>query len=109
MSCSPLTSVRALMSWLEGPWFDMAEGDYPFPSTYITYAVGPGYYFLPAWPMRLACEHLNEDFGVQLNGSAKDVRYSLRPGDLEVDVDWDTAQGNGAHLSEEQIYESRAL
>eukprot|EP01051_Picozoa_sp_SAG22_P000160 SAG22_NODE_3_length_48349_cov_158.681180_21_plen_92_part_00 len=45
ITCKPLkTAAEAealLFSQGQGPWFDMAEGDYPFASTYITYAVGP--------------------------------------------------------------------
>ena len=40
---------------VQGVFFDVAEADYPFPSTYITSAVGPGNYALPAWPARVAC------------------------------------------------------
>ena len=44
----------------------MAEGNYPFASTYITFSVGPGMFPLPPWPMRVACERgLNMDFGVK--------------------------------------------
>jgi lysosomal Pro-X carboxypeptidase len=44
-TCKPLTTVydvQGLLEYAQGPWFDMAEGDYPFPSTYITFSVGPG-------------------------------------------------------------------
>ena len=34
--------MAELIGYVQGPWFDMAEGDYPFASTYITYSVGPG-------------------------------------------------------------------
>lgn len=108
-SCHSLSSARELTSWIEGPWFDMAEGDYPFESTYITYAVGPGYIPLPAWPMRVACESLNKDFGIELDGSVTDVKYSLSMGDLEVSLDWDKATGNGDSLSEAQIVDSGVL
>ena len=53
----------------------MAEGNYPFPSTYITYSLLPGHPTpLPAWPMRVACEQgLNHDFGIKLEGNVSNV------------------------------------
>lgn len=108
-SCNSLSSARELTEWIEGPWFDMAEGDYPFESTYITYAVGPGYLPLPAWPMRVACESLNKDFGVEIEGSVSDVKYTLRMGDIEASVDWDESSGNGNSLTEAQIRQSGVL
>ena len=56
--CRPLKSMDDVASYLtyaQSLWFDLAEGDYPFPSTYITFAVGPGNYPLPPWPVRVAC------------------------------------------------------
>jgi lysosomal Pro-X carboxypeptidase len=41
-TCSPLGSdgeVDALLGWAQDPWFELAEGNYPFPSQYITYSV----------------------------------------------------------------------
>ena len=46
-------------------YFLLAEGDYPFPSSYIPSAVGSGG-VLPQWPLRAACEALSHDFGVSL-------------------------------------------
>ena len=63
----------------------MAEGNYPFPSTYITFSVTEGAASpLPAWPMRVACERgLNRDFGIRLlDGDYADVKFSLSLGDL---------------------------
>ena len=72
-TCAPLKTfeeAESLLSIGQEPWFDMAEGDYPFPSTYITFSVGPnsvgnpGLVPLPAWPMRAACaKGLDTDFG----------------------------------------------
>merc|ERR1719491_1005073 len=88
----------------------MAEGNYPFPSTYITYALegGPNSP-LPSWPMRVACKGLTQDFGVHFAGSARDVNYTLTLGDVKVSVDWATAVGTGPDLTEEQIKQSRIL
>jgi len=108
-SCYDLNSADELISWIGGPWFDMAEGDYPFESTYITYSVGPGYIPLPAWPLRVACESLNKDFGIELEGSVSDVEYTLRMGEIEVRVNWDQSTGNGAFLTEVSIIDSGVL
>lgn len=108
-TCYALNSTDELTEWIADPFFDMAEGNYPFESTYITYSVGPGYFPLPPWPMQVACKHLNKDFGIQLEGSAADVNYTLRLGDIEVSVDWQNAKGNGAALSENQIKKSGVL
>eukprot|EP00966_Prymnesium_polylepis_P174669 4042400-Prymnesium_polylepis.1 len=64
---------------------------------------------LPAWPMRVACKGLDRDFGVRLSGSARDVKYSLRLGALEVAVDWDNTTGNGVNLTAAQIRDSGVL
>ena len=55
--CSPVQESEALelVEFWQTPWFYLAEGDYPFPSTYITFSVGPGYIPLPAWPIRTGC------------------------------------------------------
>ena len=53
--------------------------------------------------MRVACEQLNRDFGISLEGDVAAVNYSLRLGELEVAVDWANATGNGAKLTRAQI------
>jgi hypothetical protein len=117
--------VLALMEKGQGPWFEMAEGNCeshpilrapricraisfilclqthvsadPFPSTYITYSVGPGMIPLPAWPMRVACRKgLDTDFGVQFVGNRSDVRYTVSLGGLSVDVDWNVSRVSSA-------------
>ena len=90
----------------------MAEGNYPFPSTYITFSLLPGHPTpLPAWPMRVACSDsgLNNDLGIHLTGSMRDVKYTVKMGDIEVHVDWQNATGNGAELTEDQIKRSGVL
>jgi hypothetical protein len=60
----------------------MSEGDYPFPSTYITYSVGPGLIPLPAWPLRVACgKGAGDDHGVVFAGA-----------DLSMDEGYPTSQ-----------------
>ena len=59
--------------------------------------------------MRVACTALNRDFGIQLEGSAADVNYTLRLGALNVSVDWNVSTGNGASLTSEQLRKSGVL
>lgn len=58
--------------------------------------VGPGYFPLPAWPMRVACSlGLDTDLGVTFSGNRSDVRYKVSLDGLEVTVDWDTTKSSG--------------
>ena len=71
----------------------MAEGNYPFASTYITFSVGPGMFPLPPWPMRVACARgLNMDFGVKFSGNRSAVDYTVSLGGLHVAVDWNESK-----------------
>merc|ERR1719215_2035656 len=90
-TCHPLTSYNELTTWASQPYFFMAEGNYPFPSTYITYALegGPNSP-LPSWPMRVACKGLTRDFGVLFALCASFYIYPLTLGDVKVSVDWAT-------------------
>ena len=45
-----------LVQWAQGPWGNMAMGNYPYPSTYLMH----GQSWLPAYPVRAACEHLKD-------------------------------------------------
>lgn len=109
-SCSALQDPSDLTAWAQGPFFEMAEGNYPFPSTYITYSLLPGHpTALPAWPMRKACEKLNRDFGIKLAGSVREVNFTLKLGPIKLDVDWGNVTGNGANLTSAQIKESGVL
>jgi lysosomal Pro-X carboxypeptidase len=87
--CVTATSTEEILDWLKTPWFDLAEGNFPFPSTYITFAVGPGAYPLPAWPMKVACEDLGEDLGVVWTGDESAVDFTVSVGGVSVAVDWD--------------------
>jgi len=56
--CSPLKSlddVYGLAWWLKGAWDYMSMGNFPYPSDYLT----NGESFLPAYPVRIACDQLN--------------------------------------------------
>ena len=109
-SCTALQSEDDLGEWAQSVFFFMAEGNYPFPSTYITFSLLPGKAFpLPAWPMRVACEGLNKDFGIKLKGSIANVNYTLALGDIDVAVDWANTTGNGANLTSAQIAKSGIL
>lgn len=123
--CRPLTSenntsneddrVEALLEWASSPWFDLAEGSFPYPSNYIPYALTHRTIPLPAWPLQAACwkqGRLHEDLGVKFNtikgtqrtGTDNDddndnddrnfmtkVRYDISYGNLSIRVDWDNA------------------
>ncbi|CAE7673015.1 DPP7 [Symbiodinium pilosum] len=107
-TCKPLETVESLISWASASFFLLAEGNYPYPSSYITYAVASGSP-LPAWPMREACRSLSRDFGIHVSGSRKDVNYTAKLGDLEVTVDWTYWSSNGGDLTEEQLKASGIL
>jgi hypothetical protein len=100
--CTPLQNendVLLLLEWAQSPWFDLAEGDFPYPSSYIPYALGEGLHDLPAWPLQEACHGssgLNNDFGISMDGSLKDVHFDIHYGQdsenelgLTLSVDWD--------------------
>ena len=85
----------------------MAEGNYPFSSTYITFSVGPGYIALPPWPMRVACAkgNLGGDLGVKVIGDVSSVLYNVSIGTkaaprarLSVAVDWNESRCDARHL-----------
>jgi hypothetical protein len=60
--------------------------------------------------MRVACEELNQDFGIKLlRGSIRDVSYTLRLGALNVTVDWSNTTGNGHTLTSADIKDSGVL
>lgn len=48
----------AILEWAASPWANMAMGNYPYPSSYLMH----GESLLPAWPVRVACSHLDMDF-----------------------------------------------
>ena len=72
---------------VQGVFFDVAEADYPFPSSYITSAVGPGNYALPAWPARVACSELLDSLV-----DVTDDRVTVDG--VSVNVDWDTTSSS---------------
>lgn len=97
--CKPLETqgdLEAFLQYAQAPWFLLAEGDYPFASTYITYAVQSVDAPLPPWAMRVACKHLDRDdlFGVEIAGHPENVTFTLHAGSIEIEVDWDQTSSN---------------
>ena len=113
--CKPLEDmdqVIQLLEWVQSPWFDLAEGSFPYPSSYIPFAIHMGMNYLPAWPLQSACwvvSHLHQEWGIQKRGNATptDVKYSIQYGDsgLVLDIDWDivTAKDESSWTSSETI------
>ncbi|KAH8060319.1 dipeptidyl-peptidase [Aureococcus anophagefferens] len=90
--CEPLASpddVAELVQSVQGVFFDLAEANYPFPSTYITSAVGPGEYPLPAWPMRAACATLEKSDALTLTVGEPATNFTVAAGTLRWDVAYD--------------------
>lgn len=92
-NASPLPtpkSVETLIQYGHQPWFELAEGDYPFPSEYITYAVASTPSPLPAWPVRVACHSVGIDVDIQVKGNTSDVLFDvvIDGGKQTIHVDW---------------------
>lgn len=96
--CTPLQSsqdITSLLNYLQSPLFNLAEGSYPFPSSYITFALTGTHAPLPPWAMQVMCEPLGEDFGIKVTGNVEDVTFTVEVGDMQVYVDWDVTSNNG--------------
>jgi lysosomal Pro-X carboxypeptidase len=102
--CTPLqtsSDVHAFLDYLQSPLFNLAEGSYPFPSDYITFALTGTNDMLPAWPMRVLCDSLGDDFGVKISGDVSAVNFTVSAGannELAIYVDWDKTSNNGYSL-----------
>ena len=83
-------SVENLIQYGHNPWFELAEGDYPFSSDYITYAVANTPTPLPAWPVRVACKSVSNAGTFVLKGNTSNVEYNvvIDNGDIVVAVNW---------------------
>jgi pimeloyl-ACP methyl ester carboxylesterase len=93
-SVLPANNTQTLIDWAQSPWFDMAEGSFPYPSGYIVFALTHNDQArLPAWPVQAACwnrSRLHQDLGVRFEGSVTNVSYTVKYGnELELAVDWD--------------------
>lgn len=95
--CQPLklNDMDQLLAWTQSPWFDMAEGSFPYPSSYIPFSLHMGKNNLPAWPVQAACwtkSELHRDWGVSFEYHNKsDVKYTVRYGGsgIVLGIDWD--------------------
>ena len=95
--CQPLklNDIDQLLVWAQSPWFDMAEGSFPYPSSYIPFSLHMGKNSLPAWPVQAACwteSELHRDWGVIIRYHNKsDVKYTITYGSsgIILDIDWD--------------------
>ncbi|KAG1707322.1 hypothetical protein DVH05_026514 [Phytophthora capsici] len=56
--------VDELMEWAKGAFDSMAMGNYPYPSSYIMNGIS----VLPAYPVRVACSHIQETFDDTVEG-----------------------------------------
>ena len=78
--CHPIEDsddVVTLIEWAQTVWFDLAEGDYPYKSSYIPYALGEGHHELPGtctWCVCLIWLLLNASLSLNLC-----MRFSLAP------------------------------
>lgn len=103
--CEPLTDdPQPLLAWAKAIWFDLAEGSFPYPSSYIPFALIHKKVDLPAWPMQAACwktSELHKDWGVRFVGNVSDVHYRITYGDsgITLDVNW----GKVAEFSSEFV------
>jgi lysosomal Pro-X carboxypeptidase len=99
--CEPLrtsdASGRMLMDWAQSPWFDLAEGSFPYSSSYIPYALTHNENAkLPAWPLQAACwvnSSLHQDLGIAFDGNISNVTYKISYGeDGTIAINWDQAR-----------------
>ncbi|GKY95241.1 hypothetical protein MPSEU_000486700 [Mayamaea pseudoterrestris] len=105
--CSPMThgDAATLLRWAQSPWFDLAEGSFPYPSSYLPFALTHNQNVsLPAWPLQAACwkvSHLHRHLGVSYEGNMSDVRFRIRYGDsnLTLNVDWEKNTAISYNLS----------
>jgi pimeloyl-ACP methyl ester carboxylesterase len=93
----PENDATPLLEWAQRIWFDLAEGSFPYPSSYIPFALLHRKVNLPAWPMQAACwqvSQLFKDWGVRILGDFRNVRYQIDYGDSNISlaIDWDQVQ-----------------
>ena len=113
LGTSPQQNVQALLSYLQTPLFDLAEGSYPFATDYITFALTGLDAPLPPWAMQVMCEPLGKDFGVSIDGNQEKVEFTVvgqktSPASVEIKVDWDTTS-TSREYSEIELSESGVL
>ena len=72
--------TTTLTEWIRTPWFDLAEGSFPYPSSYIPAALTHHVVNLPPWPLQAACwknSSLHQDWGIVLQGNLSNVHYNI--------------------------------
>jgi len=83
----------SLLSWLQMPWFYFAEGNYPFSSNYIPFALlnHRTDAYLPPWPIKAACQYLTaSNFGISIQGDKSKVKFTIQSGTTTLlHVDWE--------------------
>lgn len=123
--CEPLRyeeDVQLLIEWVQSPWFDLAEGDYPYESSYIPFALGEGDSKLPAWPLQFSCESsgLANNLNISITGDISNVHFNiwlnktraLNDGNddmLLVQVDWRNLTANDRNFAEFQKTSAREV
>jgi len=120
--CEPLkdpSEVETLMEWIKTPWFDMAEGSFPYASSYIPFSLiksNGTILKLPPWPLQAACwneSQLHQDWGIRFDGDTSQVNYNVTYGNdsgLTLSIDWDQMIPlNNDSLSWDQILKSSSI
>lgn len=114
--CDPLSEKNGapLLRWAQGVWFDLAEGSFPYPSSYIPFALLHKKVNLPPWPTQDACwksSQLYKDWGVRFDGSKENVNYTIDYGNsgIRLKVDWNNVklvnQKNGTNIFDSSTLE----
>lgn len=101
--CTPLESsqdIQQLLYYLQSPLFNLAEGSYPFPSSYITFALTGTHAELPPWAMQVLCSSLGADYSVTWEGDVENNSFTLSAKDVEITIDWDQTTNNGYSLED---------
>ena len=89
----------SFVSWLQMPWFYFAEGNYPFSSNYIPFALlNKTNAYLPPWPIQAACHSMmtmsnlkNTTILLSIQGDKANVNFTLQSGTIPLlHVDWET-------------------
>lgn len=112
--CDPLNGdAQSLLRWAQAIWFDMAEGSFPYPSSYVPFALLHKEVNLPPWPTQDACwksSSLHKDWGVLFSGDLSEVQYSVTYGEsgLSLDVDWGQVAA-GSSISLESLKNSTQI
>jgi hypothetical protein len=110
--CSPLTSaqdIQQLLSYLQSPLFNLAEGSYPFPSSYITFALTGTHAELPPWAMQVMCSSLGTDYSISWTGEVENNAFVLSLKEIEITVQWDQTTNNGYTLQQMEASGAIAL